>query len=62
MDRDEYDYEDRNAGLDEWNDSYEDELFDDDDSYDGNQKRNKPQGNISEEQLNTFDSTRGMGK
>lgn len=61
MDRDEYDYEDRNAGLDEWNDSYEDELFDDDDSYDGNQKRNKPQGNISEEQLNTFDSTREWG-
>ena len=47
--------------MDEWNERDEDELFDDDDSYDGNQKRNKPQCNISEEQLNTFDSTREWG-
>ena len=57
MYRDEYDYEDRNAGLDEWNDGYEDELFDDDDNYEENEKINKEQ----EEGLNTFDSTREWG-
>lgn len=59
MDREEYDYEDRNDSMDEWEDSYEEEFLDDGEDYEERNEGRKSR--VPAEVQNTFDSSREWG-
>lgn len=53
MDRDDFDYEDRNAGIDEWDDRHEEEFLDDEEDYEERHEGRKSRATA--EGQNTFD-------
>lgn len=59
MDRDDFDYEDRNAGIDEWDDRHEEEFLDDEEDYEERHEGRKSRATA--EGQNTFDSSREWG-